>query len=315
MDYVKPGEVLNAMIETGENKARLSILQMLAKGFLGGAILAFATTLAFTATQQTLLGIVGALIFPVGFVIIVLLGLELVTGSFALIPLAVLERRVPLSRMLANFGWVILGHLIGCAVYAILYGLTITKMGTDFSHPLIQTIIQTSEAKTIAYKHMGGSGLALVTIKAVLCNWMVTLGVVMGMTSRSTAGKIAAMWLPILIFFAQGFEHAVVNMFVIPAGMMLGANVSFADWWVWNQIPVLIGNFLGGVVFTGLLLYVSQKGKGLAAEDHARAAMAGPERSVVSTAPSALASSGANAPDELGRRAVPATSAGAGKSL
>ncbi|MGG6313608.1 formate/nitrite transporter family protein [Paenibacillus macerans] len=268
MDYVKPGEVLGSMIETGENKAKLSILQMLVKGFLGGAILAFATTLAFTATQQTTLGIVGALVFPVGFVMIVLLGLELVTGSFALIPLALLERRIPLSRMLANFGWVILGHLIGCAVYAILYGLTITKMGTDMSHPLVQTLIQTSEAKTLAYKHMGASGLGLVTIKAVLCNWMVTLGVVMAMTSKSTSGKIAAMWLPILIFFAQGFEHAVVNMFVIPAGMMLGANVSFADWWLWNQIPVLIGNFLGGVVFTGLMLYVSQKGIHPAKAEH-----------------------------------------------
>ncbi|WP_059041544.1 formate/nitrite transporter family protein [Paenibacillus rubinfantis] len=260
MDYVKPGEVLGTMIETGENKANLSILQLLVKGFLGGAILAFATTLAFSATQQTSLGIVGAVIFPVGFVIIVLLGLELVTGSFALIPLAVLERRVSLMRMLSSFGWVILGHLIGCAVYAILYGLTITKMGTDLSHPLVQVLIQTSEAKTLAYKHMGGSGLGLVIIKAVLCNWMVTLGVVMAMTSKSTAGKIVAMWLPILIFFAQGFEHAVVNMFVIPAGMLLGANVSLADWWLWNQIPVLIGNFLGGVVFTGLMFYVAQKG-------------------------------------------------------
>ncbi|WP_068783965.1 formate/nitrite transporter family protein [Paenibacillus phocaensis] len=260
MDYVKPGEVLGNMIETGENKAGLSIQQLLVKGFLGGAILAFATTLAFTATQQTSLGIVGAAIFPVGFVIIVLLGLELVTGSFALIPLAVLERRVSWARMLTSFGWVILGHLIGCAVYAVLYGLTITKMGTDLTHPLVQVLIQTSEAKTLAYKHMGGSGLALAVIKAILCNWMVTLGVVMAMTSKSTIGKIAAMWLPILIFFAQGFEHAVVNMFVIPAGMLLGANVSWADWWVWNQIPVLIGNFLGGVVFTGLMLYVAQKG-------------------------------------------------------
>ncbi|EOS53907.1 formate/nitrite transporter family protein [Paenibacillus barengoltzii] len=260
MDYVKPGEVLGSMIETGKNKANLSILQLLVKGFLGGAILAFATTLAFTATQQTSLGIVGAVIFPVGFVMIVLLGLELVTGSFALIPLAVMERQASPGRMLSSFGWVILGHLIGCAVYAVLYGLTITKMGTDLSHPLVQMLIQTSEAKTLAYKQMGGSGLALVTIKAVLCNWMVTLGVVMAMTSKSTAGKIAAMWLPILIFFAQGFEHAVVNMFVIPAGMMLGADVSMADWWLWNQIPVLIGNFLGGVVFTGLMLYVAQKG-------------------------------------------------------
>src|SRR5699024_11256235 len=89
-----------------------------------------------------------------------------------------------------------------------------------------------------------------------LCNWMVTTGVVMNFTSKSTIGKIAAMWLPVFIFFAQGFEHAVVNMFVIPAAMMLGADISFSDWWLWNQIPVTIGNFISGFLLTGLTLHV-----------------------------------------------------------
>ncbi|MBW7459416.1 formate/nitrite transporter family protein, partial [Paenibacillus sepulcri] len=242
MAYIKPAEVLEAMIDSGTAKANLTVMQMLIRGFLGGAILAFATTLAYTATTQTSLGLVGALVFPVGFVIIVLLGLELVTGSFALIPLSVIERRTTFPRMLANYGWVIAGHLIGCAVYAALYGMSATRMGTDMDNPLVQLLIKTSEAKTLGYKSMGAQGMILVAVKAVLCNWMVTLGVVMAMTSKSTIGKIAAMWLPVLTFFAQGFEHAVVNMFVIPAGMMLGAHVSMADWWLWNQIPVLVGN-------------------------------------------------------------------------
>ncbi|MFD1774982.1 formate/nitrite transporter family protein [Paenibacillus rhizophilus] len=259
MDYVKPGEVLQSMIETGKTKAELTVSQLLIRGVLGGAILACATTLAYTAAAQTKIPVAGALIFPVGFVMIILLGLELVTGSFALVPLAVMEKKTSAARMLRNFFWVIVGHLIGCAVYAALYGLTITKMGTDMSNPMIQTIISASESKTNAYKQMGLDGMGLVLIKAILCNWMVTLGAVMAMTSRSTGGKIAAMWLPILTFFAQGFEHTVVNMFVIPAGMMLGADVSFADWWIWNGIPVLLGNFIGGILCTGLLLYLSHK--------------------------------------------------------
>ncbi|WP_141503464.1 formate/nitrite transporter family protein [Paenibacillus luteus] len=259
MAYIKPAEVLDAMIDAGTAKASLGAFQMIIRGFLGGAILAFATTLAFTAVNQTSIGLVGALVFPVGFAMIVLLGFELVTGSFALLPLAVLERKTTHTRMLSSFGWAILGHLIGCGLYAVLYGLTVTKMGTDMSNPLVQTLIQTSETKTIGYAKMGFNGLLLVTIKAVLCNWMVTFGVVMAFTSKSTAGKILAMWLPILTFFAQGFEHAVVNMFVIPAGMLLGADVTLADWWLWNQIPVLIGNFIGGALFTGLFFYYSQR--------------------------------------------------------
>lgn len=257
MDFVKPAEVLQSMVEAGESKARMNRVQMLIRGFLAGAILAFATTLAYTAVSQTSVGLAGALIFPAGFVIIILLGLELVTGNFAMLPLAVLKRRITWMDMLRNYFWVITGHLIGCAFYALLYGLTITKMGTDMSNPLIQTLIQTSEAKTLGYQHLGGAGIVLVIIKAILCNWMVALGAVMAMTSTSTLGKIVAMWLPITIFFAQGFEHAVVNMFVIPAGMMLGAQVSLADWWLWNQIPVLLGNLIGGAVFTGLGLYAA----------------------------------------------------------
>lgn len=269
MDYVKPNQVVNAMVEAGTAKGRASASQMVIRGFLGGAILACATTLAYTASNQTGIGLAGALIFPVGFVMIVLLGLELVTGSFALLPLSVLEKKTSVGRMLSSFGWAIAGHLLGCVVYAALYGLVITKMGTDMSNPMVQTIVQASEAKTIAYHHLGGEGMLLVGIKAVLCNWMVTLGAVMALSSSSTIGKIAAMWLPILMFFGQGFEHAVVNLFVIPAGMMLGADVTFADWWVWNQIPVLVGNFIGGMTLTELLLYLSHKGIGPQAERRA----------------------------------------------
>jgi formate transporter len=70
-------------------------------------------------------------------------------------------------------------------------------------------------------------------------------------------GKIVAMWLPIMTFFAQGFEHSIVNMFVVPAGMMFGAPVSTASWLFWNQLPVTLGNIISGAIFTGLALYAT----------------------------------------------------------
>jgi formate/nitrite transporter FocA (FNT family) len=76
MDYVKPVEVVQGMVETAVTKAGLSVSDFLIRGFLSGALLGFATTLAFTATKQTSVPLVGAIIFPVGFVLIVLLGLE-----------------------------------------------------------------------------------------------------------------------------------------------------------------------------------------------------------------------------------------------
>ena len=86
---------------------------------------------------------------------------------------------------------------------------------------------------------------------------MVTMAIVMSLTSSSALGKILAAWLPVFIFFAQGFEHAVVNMFVIPAGMLLGAKVTVSDWWFSNQLWATFGNILGGVIFTALALYLT----------------------------------------------------------
>ena len=86
---------------------------------------------------------------------------------------------------------------------------------------------------------------------------MVTLGAVLAMASRSTIGKVVAMWLPISMFFAQGYEHSIVNMFVVPAGMLLGAPVHVSTWWLWNQLPVTLGNIFAGVFFTGVALYVA----------------------------------------------------------
>jgi formate transporter len=88
MDYLKPDEVAKNMLKTAVSKASLSVSDFLIRGFLSGALLGFGTCLAFTASKQTTFPIVGALIFPVGFVLIVLLGLELVTGNFALLPVA-----------------------------------------------------------------------------------------------------------------------------------------------------------------------------------------------------------------------------------
>jgi len=259
MDYAKPAEVVATMIESGRQKLTLERRDLIVRGILSGALLGTATSLAFTGALTTNQPLVGAIIFPVGLVIIVLLGLELVTGSFALLPLAHLEHGISRERVLINWGWVFLGNLVGSVAYGALLAVALTNMGTLQPAGVAARIAQVAEAKTTAYAAIGAAGMATAFVKAVLCNWLVCLGVVLAMTTTSTMGKIAAAWMPVFIFFAQGFEHAVVNMFIIPTGMMLGAKVTLADWWLWNQIPVTLGNIVGGFVCTGLALYLTHK--------------------------------------------------------
>jgi formate transporter len=153
--------------------------------------------------------------------------------------------------------WVYLGNLVGSVFYAFLFYLAITNCGANTSGTLADLIRQAAQKKTVGYMALGVNGWTAALIKGVLCNWMVTVGTMLALVSRSTIGKIAAMWLPITTFFAQGYEHSIVNMFVIPAGKFLGAPVSLSQWWLWNQIPVTIGNILSGAILTGLAIYVT----------------------------------------------------------
>ena len=259
MDYVKPVDVAKMMVETGRNKLKLSPADLVIRGALAGSILAAATSLAITGAVQTNQLLVGALIFPVGLILIVLLGLDLVTGAFGLVPLPWVERDASAPSLLANFGWIFLGNLIGSIAYGALLAIALTNFGTLAPAGVAARIIAIAQAKTTGYEAIGFAGMITVFVKAVLCNWMVCLAIVAAMTTNSTIGKIACAYMPVFIFFAQGFEHSVVNMFIIPTGMMMGANVTVAEWWLWNQIPVTLGNLVGGFIFTGLAIYITHK--------------------------------------------------------
>ena len=257
MDYLKPPEVVAALIDSGTRKAALPIRDLLVRGALSGAILGIATTLAITAAIQTGVPLAGALIFPVGFVMIVLLNLELVTGSFAVLPMAQMAGAINLAATMRNWTWAFVGNLAGSLLFAFMLWGALTMFGDVPGGAVGERIAQIADAKTLGYAAHGGAGWAAAFVKAMLCNWMVCMGVVMAVVGQSTLSKIVAAWIPITIFFGLGYEHAVVNMFVIPAGMLLGAKTSAGTWWLWNQIPVTLGNFAGGYLMTGLALYLT----------------------------------------------------------
>jgi formate/nitrite transporter len=279
MDYVVPAGVVSDAVNAAVKKSTLSVGDMLIRGALSGAFLGYATSLVFTALSQGLPGLVGAIIFPVGFVILVLLGLELATGNFALLAAGWMDQRISGVALMRNWIWVLIGNLLGSVFYAVLFYLAITNFGTNNGGALAEVVRQTALKKTTGYAVLGMSGWGTAFVKAMLCNWMVTVGAILAFTSRSTIGKIVAMWLPITIFFAHGYEHSIVKMFVIPAGMFLGAPVSMKQWWWWNQIPVTLGNIVAGALFTGIALWYTygrkERYSTQAIEDPAAEAVAG----------------------------------------
>lgn len=259
MTDLKPSEFVQTMIDVGEAKVKTSSRDLVLRGTMAGVILSLAVVVAITAIVQTGVGLVGALVFPVGFCILSLMGYDLVTGVFGLAPLAKFDNRpgITWTRIFRCWGLVGLGNLIGSLIVAFLVALSLTNNFSIEPNAVAQKFIAVSTARTVGFENLGTDGWITCFVRAILCNLMVCLGVIGNLSSRTVAGKVVAMWLPIFIFFALVFEHTVVNMFLFPLGMLLGADFGIETWLNFNLIPTILGNIVGGLVFTCLPLYLT----------------------------------------------------------
>ncbi|MBU2963782.1 formate/nitrite transporter family protein [Citreicella sp. C3M06] len=259
MSYVMPKEFAAKMVDAGESKIFMATKDTLIRSYMAGAILALAAAFAVTIAVQTGNFLVASLLFPVGFCLLYLMGFDLLTGVFTLAPLAVLAKRPGCTwkGVFRNWGLVFCGNFAGAMTTAVLMAIVFTTGFSAEPNEVGQKIGQIGEARTLGYAAAGGAGLLTVFVRAVLCNWMVSTGVVAAMMSTSTSGKIMAMWMPIIVFFYLGFEHSIVNMFLFPSGIMLGGEFTWADYFIYNEIPVVVGNLVGGLTFVGGMIYAT----------------------------------------------------------
>ena len=259
MSYIVPSEFVTKMVDAGESKIYMATRDTLIRAFMAGGILSLAAVFAVTVTVQTGSAILGAALFPVGFCILYLMGFDLLTGVFVLTPLALFERRpgVTVKAILKHWGVVFIGNFAGALIVALMMAIVFTYGFSTPPNKVGEVISHIGENRTLGYKEYGAAGMLTIFIRGVLCNWMVSLGVVGAMISTTVSGKVIAMWMPIMLFFAMGFEHSVVNMFLFPSAMIMGGQFSVWDYMIWNEIPVVLGNLVGGLSLTGLTLYTT----------------------------------------------------------
>jgi formate/nitrite transporter len=259
MSYLVPSEFVTKMVDAGESKIFMSTRDTVIRAYMAGAILALAAVFAVSITVQTGSPIFGAILFPVGFCMLYLLGFDLLTGVFVLTPLALIDKRpgVTIGGVLRNWGLVFIGNFLGAFTVAVMMSIVFTFGFSTEPNAVGQKIAGIGVARTLGYAQYGAAGMLTLFIRGMLCNWMVSTGVVGAMISTSVSGKVIAMWMPIMLFFGMTFEHSVVNMFLFPSGLIMGGKFSIMDYLIWNEIPTVLGNLIGGLAFTGLTLYAT----------------------------------------------------------
>ena len=257
MSYVKPPELVTRLVDAGAYKLQLSTRDTLIRAFMGAALLTMAAAFAVTVGTQTGQPLLGAILFPVGFIILYLFGFDLLTGVFTLTPLALLDKRpgATVRAILRNWGLVFVGNFAGAFMVAVLMTIYFTYGFSTEPGPVGEALADIGHGRTVGYAEHGAAGMLTLFIRGVLCNWMVSTGVVLAFASDNVLGKIVAMWMPIMLFFYMGFEHSIVNMFLFPSGLLMGADFTVMDYLLWNEIPTVVGNLVGGLLFVGLPLY------------------------------------------------------------
>lgn len=254
MGFKSPKDTACSVDGVGCAKANLSFGQLTTLGFLAGAFIAFGGLLAIIvgggmpgiqAENPGLQKFVFGAVFPVGLILVVVAGAELFTGNTACCIPAALSKNITWSSVARNWSLSYLGNLIG-SLFVVFFLVYLT--GLFASDPWLGTSIKIAELKV-------SQGFWPLFFKGIGCNWLVCLSVWLALASDDVVSKILGIWFPIMAFVAIGFEHCVANMFFIPAGIFYGAQVTWAQFFINNLIPVTLGNIIGGSVFVGAIYW------------------------------------------------------------
>lgn len=242
-----PAEVARGYLTLGKIKTEQTAVRLLLLGMLAGAFIALAGAAA-TFGNVYVGKVAGAAIFPAGLTMVVLAGSELFTGNCLLI-IPLLEREIRLRALLRSWALVYLGNFLGSVLVA---GLCSAAGTLD--------VVRDAVIATAEMKASFPFGAAL--LRGVLCNFLVCIAVWMSQVGESAAEKFIGLYGPIFVFVLCGFEHSIANMFYLPAGIFLGANVGWGGFLLSNLLPVTLGNIVGGCL-VGIVyraVYLKKKG-------------------------------------------------------
>lgn len=251
--YYNPEQLVEIASKNAEKKNRYSFSQISVLGFLGGAFIALGGLLALVVAggmpgvaseNPGIVKFVLGALFPLGLILVVILGAELFTGNTSYFASSVLAKKLKMNHLIRNWVLVYIFNFVGAVfvAYFIAYIPEILK-GT-----------QVDFLDKIALAKVNQSWISAF-MKGIACNWLVSLAMWAAISSQDVTGKILGMWFPVMAFVAMGMEHSIANQFFIPLAIFNGSEISWTHFLIDNLIPVTLGNIVGGGVLVGGLYW------------------------------------------------------------
>lgn len=246
-----PEAILETTIHIGEHKIEKTFLARAILGFIGGAMISLGYLLyvRVAASGMEVLGplssFIGACVFPIGLIVILMAGGELITGNMMAVSAAFFGKKVSGKDLLANWAVITLFNVLGALFVAFVFGhfLGLTSSG-----------IYLDETVEVAHAKLAASPLQSL-VSGIGCNWFVGLALWLCYGAEDATGKLLGTWFPVMTFVALGFQHSVANAFIIPAAIFEG-QATWLDF-IQNFVLVYLGNIIGGAGFVSLFYYLA----------------------------------------------------------
>ena len=264
--FLSVKEVLKKYIEGCRAKVEMSSNQLFGKAILAGAMIAMgaaaSSVAAHTIPDVGVARLAAAVVFPVGLMMVILLGAELFTGD-CLAVMSVLDGKQKIRDIMRLLFIVYIGNFFGATLLAFLVSMS---GQLDYSAGMLGAYTIKVALGKVNISFTQG------VVSGILCNILVCAAVLMAMCAKDVTGKIIAIFFSIMLFVTAGFEHCVANMYYITAGILAKNipeyanlamqeygytleqinNLNYISYVFYNLLPVTIGNILGGIVFVGV---------------------------------------------------------------
>lgn len=274
-------EAIGAYVKASSNKIKNSTAAVFVKACFAGMFIGMGAAGSNVAAHNIgnvgVARLIAGTVFPVGLMMVILLGAELFTGDCLAI-MAVSDKKISIMDYVRLLITVYLGNFVGGIVFTT---LIVLSNQLNYSSGLLgaYTINVAVNKVNLDFKVALASG--------ILCNILVCAAVLMANCSKDITGKLMVCFFVIMLFVTSGFEHCVANMYYITAGLFAKMNPQYVsvaieqyhldqsrldslnilNFLYKNLLPVTIGNIIGGAVLLGLPLYYLNSSKKDAKED------------------------------------------------
>jgi len=184
-----------------------------------------------------------ALVYPVGFILVVLGRSLLFTEQTSLLSLPFFHGKESIGSLLKLWGTVIAGNMIGGFVISFL----LLWIGPHLH------IFDKEAVEKIAVHITGFSG-HVIFVSGILAGWLMGLLSWLLTSTKDTISKIVIIALITSVMAFTNLHHSIIGNIEVFSGLVSSAKITLSDYLIF-QTMALSGNAVGGFVFVGLFKY------------------------------------------------------------